>query len=408
MVKWMKRIALVAAVLTGLLGPLIAVNYMSRPQPSSGIGNALRSVGKACAAADEKNWSTEEIAKIVDAHNKKYVPARLGGKPITPDEEHSRAVFRGCNNLSRFEWAKVGDELPFAEFTGANLTRSIFGNDFSKRKGLGFQDTGFLLSRLDGAWFMGVNLRNARFTASSLDGAHFLDNADLTGASFLWASVAGLVFEPRGELDYASFRTATDIELMTYRDSADALIQLREAFKKAGRRDLERRVTYAIETTKTNKLLAQNDIVGVSRLIAWGLPTAYDLSPERALLLLFIYTVLFALPYWWSLGARNDPRIWKVFPAQRLHGDGKVVFEPVHAGSGLKRVGYALMFSVFSAFTLGWRDLNVGMWLSRLQGDEYALRGSGWVRTLSGVQSLLSVYLLAMWALTQFGRLFEG
>ena len=44
----------------------------------------------------------------------------------------------------------------------------------------------------------------------------------------------------------------------------------------------------------------------------------------------------------------------------------------------------------------------------RLQRDEYALRGSGWVRTISGIQSLLSVYLLAMWALTQFGRLFEG
>lgn len=69
---------------------------------------------------------------------------------------------------------------------------------------------------------------------------------------------------------------------------------------------------------------------------------------------------------------------------------------------------FAFMFSLLSAFQLGWRYLNVGSWLTRLQGKEYALRGSGWVRTLSGIQSLLSVYLLAMWALTQFGRLFEG
>jgi hypothetical protein len=31
-----------------------------------------------------------------------------------------------------------------------------------------------------------------------------------------------------------------------------------------------------------------------------------------------------------------------------------------------------------------------------------------WVRTVSGIQSLLSMYLLAMWALTYFGRLFQG
>lgn len=69
---------------------------------------------------------------------------------------------------------------------------------------------------------------------------------------------------------------------------------------------------------------------------------------------------------------------------------------------------YALQFSIYSAFQLGWRDLNVGSWLSRLQGTEYTLRGSGWVRTVSGIQNLLSAYLLAMWALTQIGRLFDG
>jgi hypothetical protein len=33
--------------------------------------------------------------------------------------------------------------------------------------------------------------------------------------------------------------------------------------------------------------------------------------------------------------------------------------------------------------------------------------GAGVVRVVAGVQALLSVYLLAMWALTQFGRPFD-
>ena len=36
-----------------------------------------------------------------------------------------------------------------------------------------------------------------------------------------------------------------------------------------------------------------------------------------------------------------------------------------------------------------------------------ALRGVGWVRSLSGVQSLVCVYLLALSAFTYFGRPFE-
>jgi hypothetical protein len=53
------------------------------------------------------------------------------------------------------------------------------------------------------------------------------------------------------------------------------------------------------------------------------------------------------------------------------------------------------------------RQPNVGTWISRLQKKEYNLRATGWVRMVSGLQSLLSVYMLALWALTYFGRPFE-
>jgi len=62
---------------------------------------------------------------------------------------------------------------------------------------------------------------------------------------------------------------------------------------------------------------------------------------------------------------------------------------------------------LLSAFHIGWRDLNVGSWIARMQPSEYSLKATGWVRVVSGVQSLISIYLLALWALTQFGRPFE-
>jgi hypothetical protein len=181
-------------------------------------------------------------------------------------------------------------------------------------------------------------------------------------------------------------------------------------------------LTYAIETSRTENLLSEawkdfnrhqyvgafrKGIEGTARYLAWELPTGYDLTPPRALLVLAILIGGFGVPYFVALSSFAKPKIWRVFLADRLDGDGKQKAEAVRV-RGLYQVRYALMFSLYSAFHLGWRDLNVGAWLSRLQGQEYTLRGSGWVRTMSGVQSLLSVYLLAMWALTQFGRLFEG
>jgi hypothetical protein len=73
----------------------------------------------------------------------------------------------------------------------------------------------------------------------------------------------------------------------------------------------------------------------------------------------------------------------------------------------LRSLRTSLYFSLLSAFHLGWRELNVGSWIARLQAREYTLRARGWARTVSGLQSLLSVYLLALAVLSYFGRPFE-
>ena len=105
--------------------------------------------------------------------------------------------------------------------------------------------------------------------------------------------------------------------------------------------------------------------------------------------------------------------IHRIWPKGRLEPKGRTMpwqedikVERLHPKGWWRRLGIALQFSTVSAFNLGWRDLNVGTWLSRLQTRDYALQATGWVRTVAGFQSLISVYLLAMWVLTYFGRPF--
>ena len=72
----------------------------------------------------------------------------------------------------------------------------------------------------------------------------------------------------------------------------------------------------------------------------------------------------------------------------------------------INTVLFALWFSINCAFRIGFREVNVGEWIARLQPKEYMLGATGWCRTVAGFQSLLSVYLLALTILCIIGRPF--
>jgi len=116
---------------------------------------------------------------------------------------------------------------------------------------------------------------------------------------------------------------------------------------------------------------------------------------------------IFTIPYTVALLKPGEDGIWQHWATDRSRRDLGREQPALLKLRGLYAVNEALYFSLLSAFHIGWRDLNVGNWIARIQPREYTLGASGWVRTVSGIQSLISVYLLAIWALTYFGRLFE-
>ena len=103
-------------------------------------------------------------------------------------------------------------------------------------------------------------------------------------------------------------------------------------------------------------------------------------------------------------------RIWETDRIEVADDKPKFVRNPKIerlSASTLSAFGYAAYFSMLSAFAFGFRDFNVGTWIAHVQAREYTLKPVGWVRAVSGLQSLLSFYLLAVWALTNFGRPFQ-
>jgi hypothetical protein len=366
-----------------------------------------------------------------------HVPVRLAGAQLNY-ANLTRARLERANLTKAF--------LPFANLTDANLEDANLTEAILVRANL-IRAT-LLKANLAGSRLDGVDLSEARMNEVNLTNATYTPILQ-PSISYI-ANIQGLknVVFPKGE--------------------ETGLVQLRELLQKAGLRDLEREATSAIERGKTWYMLKlpgqwaeahkynykaekiQNELYniegfdlwklfniyyenvfvleiifdhygelgeGIFRLIAFDWTTTYGLSPARALAIIFwIYAILIPV-YAWAIFRMpycfDSPGIYRVWSKERIEADaGKLRLSDATDIERLSErnwhaITWGAYFSLLSAFHIGFRDFNVGSWIARIQAGKYTLEPTGWVRVVSGLQSLLSVYLLAIWALTYFGRPFQ-
>jgi pentapeptide repeat protein len=286
---------------------------------------------------------------------------------------------------------------------------------------------------LDGAYLIGAQLNGADLSGADLSDAYLiggrLSGADLNGAKlkgvelkdayFSDADLRGMIFEPMSNPQIRTIARAEHLEFMTYENSPDALVQLRKQFQDSGFRTQERRITYALSRRKAQ---LDGPVERWFQRFAFDLTCQYGMNPGRSLqiwlaLLLFcwlVYAVFIHVP-----GNSGIYRIQKTggvtakeeieeqirpptislrppwpYPLRLIHRELRVLF-------------WAGFFSLMSAFNICFRDINFGRWLRLLPRTEYDLRAKGLARTVAGFQSLISVYLIALWVLTYFGRPFQ-
>ena len=338
---------------------------------------------------------------------------------------------------ANFEAADLGGtNLQDADLQHAHLERGSLLEADLRRANLGSANIQRAL--LERANLQEANLDEAELQRSSLHGANLraasLRGANLEATNLAKANLTAAIFEikPGSLPDIPPLAIASGLAEMTFDVSPHALVELREAFKKLGMRDQERQITYAIEKTGRRHLGESrhwsDKFEGAFKYLFFELPCDYGMTPGRSLKILGGSIGLFSLVYISALlAARGRAGIWVFWPADRVYtAEGEpspirltseFIFPRLQARAAgrwwsavirwLSVPFVGLYFSIISAFSLGWRELNVGTWISRMQPREYILRATGWVRFVAGFQSLLSVYLLALWVLTYWGRPFE-
>jgi len=330
-----------------------------------------------------------------------------------------------------------------SDFSGANLRNAdLRGADLSHANlawtdlsGANLQEAKLNDANLDHANLTGATLKNSDLSHTYLTQAN-LSKADLTGATltqanFSHATLQHTIFQPKlntlpNIVTLATAKHFDTIEFHTSKMGVPALAELRSAYKAAGLRSMERLITSML---KQQQMAESWDHGGWGYLesalnyVFFYLTCDFGLKPGRALLILLLLIVVFSIPYRMALWlAQPHAGIWANWKKQptSLHNieedaDTHQLLLKQHTGTiwqkrmlaEVRNLRISLYFSVLTAFQIGWQELNVSNWISRMQRKEYRLQAKGWVRIIAGIQSLISAYLLVMWALAYFGRPFE-
>ncbi len=372
--------------------------------------------------------SLPDLEEILREHRQWLESEKKAGTPANLDgADLDGADLRGANlrgaNLR-------GANLSFAILHGANLT---------------------------GATLTDANVRFAILVAANLTGADLIDanlssamlvGANLTDAWVLYANFDGAIFEPRSLPELDGICRAQNLELLRYLDNPAALVQLRKQFEDGGLREQERKITYALKRREaelswdratsrklpnekgTRAILWSSDSI-LANLASFTLNKVffdwtcqYGMSPGRPLMIgvvlwflcSFLYFVCIHTPGESGLyrvygpSIRDDPsaqgRVERISALSTTHSPSpRWLFQFFRRECLLLRT--SMFFSLMSAFNIGFRDINFGRWLRLLTRQEFDIKAVGWARVIAGWQSLISVYLIALWVLTYFGRPFD-
>ncbi len=328
-------------------------------------------------------------------HSAKLQGANLAGVELN-SSDLSRADLTNCvlsnANLQEAEISNASlrsTDLRLANFRGANLT----GADLEK-------------ALLVGADLSGANLQNSSLRLADLRLARL---GDLNAVG---ADLYGVNFEPLNPPPTAQMAYAKNLHHMIWTSDPGQLAELKTKFRELGFRNADRQIIAAMFRKDATPWEA----------LPFGYTSDFGASPTRALWLGVLLWLICTVAYLAFMHGSGPSGIY--FVATRNNGRQKM--HRVHlrtdqkpqasfwrnAVTWLRRewrlLRAAMLFSMMSAFNIGFRDINFGRWIRLLLIKNYDLKAAGKARPVAGWQALLSVGLLASFVVTYWGRPFEN
>ena len=296
-----------------------------------------------------------------------------------------------------------------ADLSGANLQRANLTL-------ADLQGAILTLADLQGAILMHANLRGAALHSADLREAK-LAAADLQGAILNFAKLQGADFSfVQGLPDITGLAFAKGLSTIVF-DPFDIprFVAWKKALQEAGYTQASKELVAAIR---------RNNQPEPWETILFDWTCEFGANPSRPLVVLLWLWVAGTTAYVVGLARRSGSGLYLLATGEKIPAGNRrnrvlrLRWEVPRRGAGWKfpfrfaryagrALGTAALFSLMSAFNIGFREVNLGRWIRLMQPREFDIKARGWLRVVSGLQSLTSVYLLALAILSHFGTPFD-
>ncbi len=251
-----------------------------------------------------------------------------------------------------------------------------------------------------------ADLQGANLTSANLQGA-ILNFAELQGA--IMAGVQGLP-------DITGLAFAKGLSTIVFRpEDIPTFVTWKKALQEAGYTRASKELVAAIRRNNQPELW---------ETILFDWTCEFGANPLRPLTVLLWLWLAGTTAYLLGLARRSGSGLYllatgeKIPAGNRRNRFRRMCWEMPRHATGWKfpfrfaryarrALGTAALFSMMSAFNIGFREVNLGRWIRLMQPREFDIKARGWLRVVSGLQSLTSVYLLALAILSHFGTPFD-
>lgn len=266
---------------------------------------------------------------------------------------------------------------------------------------------------LRGADLGGVDLPAAVLTGADLRGADLIQ-ANLRGAHLGGADLRGALYEPKENPPPEFIAQTKNLGWVEYFSNSKPLTDLRRSLAESGFRVAERQVTAALRRKYATRL----------ETVLFDWTCEFGANAVRPLWIVFFIWIICTPIYWLFLHRDTRSGLYLLASGKEVNTGNermrvrRLRYRPPRrcrwsryifrvAAREWHALSTASLFSLMSAFNIGFREMNFGRWIRMLQPREFDIKARRMARVVSGFQSLLSVGLVALSLLSYFARPFE-
>ncbi len=293
-----------------------------------------------------------------------------------------------------FEYSNFNKaQLRFTNFSGSTLIKATL--NLAAAEGAIFSDT-----LLKDCTFKGTNLASADFSRANLSGSRF-ENSDLTNASFAFADMEGVywVSTDLSHVTLDSLATAQHLDKIT--GPVYALISLRQQLHRNGYRRAERALTAAIRRASSPPIW---------ETILFDSTCGYGANSGRLLFIALSVWVICSLIYLFSLFGKGREGIYLVITRPTKNQARTLTRrQRLRYRFNIPRaIASSVLFSTLASLTLPIKGINARAWILRTQKRDFEMDADGWVRVVSGVQTILVLLLVSLFFAVYLGNPFDA